>query len=63
VPIIIAYFTAWVDESAQLYFRDDVYDYDQQAGIEIPAAVYSASFINRSRCSGQNLFLTAKSMF
>jgi murein L,D-transpeptidase YcbB/YkuD len=41
VPIIIAYFTAWVDENAQLHFRDDVYDYDQQAGIEIPGSVFS----------------------
>jgi L,D-transpeptidase YcbB len=28
VPVIITYFTAWVDENGQLNFRDDVYKHD-----------------------------------
>jgi murein L,D-transpeptidase YcbB/YkuD len=28
VPVIITYYTAWVDESGQLNFRDDIYKHD-----------------------------------
>jgi murein L,D-transpeptidase YcbB/YkuD len=28
VPVVITYFTAWVDENGQLNFRDDVYQHD-----------------------------------
>ena len=28
VPVVITYFTAWVDENGQLNFRDDVYKHD-----------------------------------
>ena len=31
VPVVITYFTAWVDESGQLHFREDIYGHDQQA--------------------------------
>lgn len=30
VPVVITYYTAWVDESGQLNFRDDVYDHDRK---------------------------------
>jgi murein L,D-transpeptidase YcbB/YkuD len=62
VPIIIAYFTAWVDESAQLYFRDDVYDYDQQAGIESRQCIQQV-LSTEVDVPGKIFFLTAKSMF
>ena len=29
VPVIITYYTAWVDNNGQLNFRDDVYDHDK----------------------------------
>ena len=28
VPVLITYFTAWVDEKGKLNFRDDVYQHD-----------------------------------
>jgi murein L,D-transpeptidase YcbB/YkuD len=28
IPVVITYFTAWVDENGQLNFRDDVYKHD-----------------------------------
>ncbi len=30
VPVVITYYTAWVDERGQLNFRDDVYDHDRK---------------------------------
>jgi len=30
VPVIITYYTAWVDESGRLNFRDDIYKHDAQ---------------------------------
>ena len=30
VPVIITYYTAWVDETGLLNFRDDIYDQDGQ---------------------------------
>jgi murein L,D-transpeptidase YcbB/YkuD len=30
VPVIITYYTAWVDENGQLNFRDDIYTHDQK---------------------------------
>ena len=30
VPVIITYYTAWVDESGLLNFRDDIYDHDKE---------------------------------
>ncbi|HEU4471545.1 MAG TPA: L,D-transpeptidase family protein, partial [Flavisolibacter sp.] len=32
VPVIITYYTAWVDEAGRLNFRDDVYDHDKKLG-------------------------------
>jgi murein L,D-transpeptidase YcbB/YkuD len=30
IPVFITYYTAWVDESGQLNFRDDIYKHDQK---------------------------------
>ena len=30
VPVMITYFTAWVDENGQLNFRDDIYNHDSK---------------------------------
>ncbi len=35
VPVYIAYFTAWVDISGQLNFRNDIYDLDKKLAKEI----------------------------
>ena len=32
VPVIITYYTAWVDDNGQLNFRDDIYSHDQTLG-------------------------------
>lgn len=32
VPVLIAYYTAWVDDNGQLNFRDDIYNHDQDLG-------------------------------
>ena len=29
IPVVITYYTAWVDENGQLNFRDDVYSHDK----------------------------------
>jgi len=28
IPVVITYYTAWVDENGQLNFRDDIYGHD-----------------------------------
>ena len=30
VPVVITYYTAWVDDNGRLNFRDDIYDHDQK---------------------------------
>jgi murein L,D-transpeptidase YcbB/YkuD len=30
VPVLISYFTAWVDEKGNLNFRDDIYEHDKK---------------------------------
>ena len=30
VPVIISYYTAWVDEAGLLNFREDIYKHDQE---------------------------------
>lgn len=35
VPVIITYFTAWVDENKKLNFRDDVYGNDKKAAAKL----------------------------
>ena len=32
VPVIIAYYTSWVDDNGLLNFRDDIYNHDQDLG-------------------------------
>lgn len=32
VPVIITYYTAWVDDNGQINFRDDIYSHDQTLG-------------------------------
>ena len=32
VPVIITYYTAWVDDNGQLNFRDDIYSHDETLG-------------------------------
>jgi murein L,D-transpeptidase YcbB/YkuD len=31
VPVVITYYTAWVDETGQLNFREDIYGHDKNA--------------------------------
>jgi L,D-transpeptidase YcbB len=33
MPVIVTYYTAWVDETGQLQFRDDIYGNDAQAAL------------------------------
>ena len=28
IPVVITYYTAWVDENGRLNFREDIYDHD-----------------------------------
>ena len=30
VPVLITYYTAWVDEEGQLNFREDIYGHDKE---------------------------------
>ena len=30
VPVLITYYTAWVDENGTLNFREDIYDHDRE---------------------------------
>jgi L,D-transpeptidase YcbB len=39
VPVIITYYTAWVDENGQLNFRDDVYTHDKKLAQKMYAGV------------------------
>ena len=34
-PVMIVYFTAWVDDEGRLNFRDDVYGHDERLGREL----------------------------
>lgn len=43
VPVSLVYFTAWVDEKAQLHFRNDIYNYD------IPAVKPSLSSLSAGK--------------
>jgi murein L,D-transpeptidase YcbB/YkuD len=35
VPVIIGYFTAWVDDAGRLNFRDDIYGHDARLSLEL----------------------------
>jgi murein L,D-transpeptidase YcbB/YkuD len=39
IPVVITYYTAWVDESGQLNFRDDIYGHDGKLSQKMFAAV------------------------
>jgi murein L,D-transpeptidase YcbB/YkuD len=32
IPVVITYFTAWVDNNGQINFRDDIYQHDKRTG-------------------------------
>lgn len=38
IPVLITYYTAWVDDNGLLHFADDIYDHDK--------AIFSKMFIN-----------------
>jgi murein L,D-transpeptidase YcbB/YkuD len=35
VPVFITYYTAWVDDSGRLNFRDDIYDHDKEVAAKM----------------------------
>jgi L,D-transpeptidase YcbB len=35
VPVVITYYTAWVDERGQLNFRDDIYNHDRELAVKM----------------------------
>jgi len=41
VPVIITYYTAWVDDNGQLNFRDDIYSHDETLGSKMFNGGYS----------------------
>lgn len=40
VPVIITYYTAWVDNNGQLNFRDDIYDHDKKLAAKMFTTAY-----------------------
>ena len=38
VPVVITYYTAWVDERGRLNFREDIYDHDKKLAKKMFAA-------------------------
>jgi len=41
VPVIITYYTAWVDDNGQINFRDDIYSHDEDLGGKMFIGGYS----------------------
>ena len=41
IPVFITYYTAWVDETGQLNFREDIYDHDRK----LAAKMFNGSLI------------------
>jgi murein L,D-transpeptidase YcbB/YkuD len=35
VPVFITYYTAWVDESGKLNFREDIYGHDKEVAAKM----------------------------
>jgi L,D-transpeptidase YcbB len=35
VPVVITYYTAWVDDRGQLNFRDDIYNHDRELAVKM----------------------------
>lgn len=40
VPVLITYYTAWVDHNGQLNFREDIYDHDKKLAAKMFTAAY-----------------------
>ncbi len=40
VPVLITYYTAWVDQNGQLNFRDDIYDHDRKLASKMFSTAY-----------------------
>ncbi len=34
-PVLVVYFTAWVDDGGRLNFRDDIYGHDRRLAAEL----------------------------
>lgn len=47
VPVIITYYTAWVDDNGQLNFRDDIYSHDETLGSKMFIGGYSEQVASR----------------
>jgi murein L,D-transpeptidase YcbB/YkuD len=47
VPVIITYYTAWVDDNGQLNFRDDIYSHDESLGDKMFVGGYSEQVASR----------------
>ena len=47
VPVIITYYTAWVDDNGQLNFRDDIYSHDETLGSKMFIGGYSEQIASR----------------
>jgi murein L,D-transpeptidase YcbB/YkuD len=35
IPVLIVYFTAWVDKSGELNFRKDIYGHDEKMALKL----------------------------
>ncbi len=35
VPVVVTYYTAWVDDAGRLNFRDDIYDHDKKLAVKM----------------------------
>ena len=35
IPVIITYYTAWVDENSKMNFREDIYGFDQNCAVKM----------------------------
>jgi len=47
IPVLIVYFTAWVDKSGVLNFRKDIYGHDEQLAAKLSLNNY---FLTRYIC-------------
>lgn len=47
VPVIITYYTAWVDDNGQLNFRDDIYSHDETLGSKMFIGGYSEKLASK----------------
>jgi L,D-transpeptidase YcbB len=47
VPVIITYYTAWVDDNGQINFRDDIYSHDEDLGGKMFIGGYSEKLASK----------------